>query len=135
MVKRKYTKKIVLAGDPQQLGPVIRSPLAKKGGLEISFLERIWKLPIYRKDSTGQYPKAYIVKLNQNYRSHPAIIEIPAQLFYDNELESYAEPSITHLFLNKKLLPNLNVPIIFHCLEGKGNITLPFFSIQASFFQ
>jgi len=119
LISRKYTKKIVLAGDPQQLGPVIRSPLAKKGGLEISFLERIWKLPIYRKDSTGQYPKAYIVKLNQNYRSHPAIIEIPAQLFYDNELESYAEPSITHLFLNKKLLPNLNVPIIFHCLEGK----------------
>ena len=38
--KKKKTQ-VVLAGDPKQLGPVVRSPLAVKNGLQISLLERI----------------------------------------------------------------------------------------------
>ena len=32
---------VVLAGDPKQLGPVIRSTDAIKGGLDMSLLERL----------------------------------------------------------------------------------------------
>ena len=32
---------LVLAGDPKQLGPIVRSDSAKIGGLDISILERI----------------------------------------------------------------------------------------------
>ena len=38
---------IVLAGDPQQLGPVLQSQLACLYGLEQSYLERLSKLPVY----------------------------------------------------------------------------------------
>lgn len=32
---------IVLSGDPKQLGPIIRSPIARELGLETSYLERL----------------------------------------------------------------------------------------------
>jgi hypothetical protein len=35
------------AGDPQQLGPMIRSPVAKRQGLETSLLERLMRAPPY----------------------------------------------------------------------------------------
>ncbi|KAG8978724.1 hypothetical protein FRC05_009997 [Tulasnella sp. 425] len=38
---------IVLAGDPKQLGPVIRSPVAQQLGLSRSYLERLMALPMY----------------------------------------------------------------------------------------
>lgn len=37
----------------------------------------------------GKY--AIITKLKNNYRSHKALLDIPSALFYDNELESFAE--------------------------------------------
>ena len=32
---------LILAGDPKQLGPVLRSPVALKCGLQVSLLERL----------------------------------------------------------------------------------------------
>ena len=40
---------IVLAGDPQQLGPIVRSPLASTFGLSVSVLERLMARPVYAK--------------------------------------------------------------------------------------
>ena len=42
---------IVLAGDPLQLGPVLRSKLAKQFGLELSFLERLIATPLYERNT------------------------------------------------------------------------------------
>lgn len=39
--------KVVLSGDHKQLGPIIRSGIARALGLETSFLERLMKLPLY----------------------------------------------------------------------------------------
>jgi superfamily I DNA and/or RNA helicase len=36
-----HNTKLVLAGDPRQLGPVILSPLARYGGLDVSLMERL----------------------------------------------------------------------------------------------
>ena len=41
---------IVLAGDPQQLGPVLRSNLSKTYGLQVSYLERLINRPPYARD-------------------------------------------------------------------------------------
>jgi helicase MOV-10 len=38
---------IVLSGDPRQLGPIIRSTVAQKLGLEISMLERLMQRELY----------------------------------------------------------------------------------------
>ena len=38
---------VVLAGDPKQLGPIIRSPVARDLGLEKSYLERLMENPVY----------------------------------------------------------------------------------------
>lgn len=43
---------IVLAGDPMQLGPVIRSKFAKSYDLDLSLLERLIDLPIYARDES-----------------------------------------------------------------------------------
>lgn len=38
---------VVLSGDPKQLGPVIVSPIARRFGLERSFLQRLMDLKMY----------------------------------------------------------------------------------------
>lgn len=38
---------VVLAGDPKQLGPVIRSSIARELGLGTSYLERLLEMPLY----------------------------------------------------------------------------------------
>ena len=42
--------RVVLSGDPKQLGPVIRSSLARHFGLEKSYLERLMDRPLYGLD-------------------------------------------------------------------------------------
>ena len=55
---------IVLAGDPKQLGPIIRSSTAKSFGLEKSLLERL-----YQRLETDQ-DSSIMTTLVKNYRSH-----------------------------------------------------------------
>ena len=62
----------MLAGDPRQLGPVLRSPLAQKHGLRHSLLERLLTHnPLYKKGANGYNPQ-FITKLLCNYR-YPAL--------------------------------------------------------------
>ncbi|XP_022790587.1 putative helicase mov-10-B.1 [Stylophora pistillata] len=82
---------LVLAGDPKQLGPTLRSSISQKYGLEISLLERLMtSSPAYTRGPSGNYNSNLLTKLVNNYRSHRAIIEIPKQLFYENELNECA---------------------------------------------
>lgn len=61
---------LVLAGDPRQLGPVLRSPLAQKHGLGYSLLERLLTYnSLYKKGPDGYDPQ-FITKLLRNYRYH-----------------------------------------------------------------
>ena len=39
--------RIVLSGDPKQLGPIIRSSIAREHGLGVSYMERLMERPVY----------------------------------------------------------------------------------------
>lgn len=82
---------IVLAGDPKQLDAVTKSGNAAKLGFKTSFLEQLFNRALYKPNPlTGQYNRRYITQLVKNYRSHPAILQIPNCLFYENKLEAKA---------------------------------------------
>uniref|UniRef100_A0A8U7NPS2 RNA helicase n=1 Tax=Corvus moneduloides TaxID=1196302 RepID=A0A8U7NPS2_CORMO len=112
---------LVLAGDPKQLGPVLTSPLAIQHGLGTSLLERLMlHNPLYKKLSGGYDPQ-FITKLLWNYRSHEAILRIPNELFYDNELKVCKSNGldIQNLYCTWEELPKKGFPIIFHGVCGE----------------
>ncbi|XP_073471825.1 putative helicase MOV-10 [Aquarana catesbeiana] len=111
---------LILTGDPKQLGPVLRSPIAMEHGLSMSLLERLMTHnPLYEKSITGAYNPEFVTKLLLNYRSHPDILTIPNELFYDKELQSKADQMVTHAYCNWEKLPKKGFPIIFHGVLGK----------------
>ncbi|XP_058807108.1 putative helicase mov-10-B.1 isoform X2 [Phymastichus coffea] len=99
---------IVVAGDPQQLGPTVISKLAAIV-LGRTILERLMSYDIYQKDHNMRYNPRYITKLLINYRSPPSILYLSNHLFYDNELYSQF-----HSNCEKTIFP-----IIFHGVRGK----------------
>ncbi|KAM6108339.1 LOW QUALITY PROTEIN: helicase MOV-10 [Pterocles gutturalis] len=112
---------LVLAGDPRQLGPVLRSPLAIEHGLGTSLLERLMlHNPLYQRASGGYDPQ-FVTKLLWNYRSHEAILRIPNELFYDNELKACEsdELDVRSLYCSWEELPKKGFPIIFHGVCGE----------------
>ncbi|GIL89998.1 hypothetical protein Vretimale_18008 [Volvox reticuliferus] len=125
--------RVVMAGDPKQLGPIILSLFAKKyGGLDVSLMERLLDAsdgPYIRQIGNsqqptsgpvlGSYPSAYITKLLQNYRSHPDILRVPNAIFYDNELVPAANTDIINSMLQWEGLPNPRVPMMMHHIVGK----------------
>jgi len=56
-----------------------------------------------------------VTKLVENYRSHPALIHLPSQLFYDAELAVAADKSLVECLCSWDQLPNRNsFPVLFH---------------------
>lgn len=47
----------MLAGDPCQLGPVVKSDVASAFGLGVSLLERLMNNPLYSRQDSGYNPK------------------------------------------------------------------------------
>lgn len=109
---------IILGGDPKQLGPIIRSPVARELGLQRSYLERLMERDAY---NINTYSGATVVKLLQNYRSHPSILKFPNQQFYHGELEVRADVGKINKYIGCSLLPNKKFPIIFHAVYGKDD--------------
>ena len=66
-----------------------------------------------------------LFKLVKNFRSHPELLTVPKQLFYNNELEACADPVLTSSCLNFEGLPaqakKNEVPMIFHGVIGQVN--------------
>nr|XP_023421330.1 RNA helicase Mov10l1 [Cavia porcellus] len=114
---------IVLAGDPMQLGPVIKSRLAMAYGLNVSMLERLMLRPVYQRDehafgACGAYNPLLVTKLVKNYRSHSALLALPSRLFYHKELEVCADPKVVTLLLGWEKLPKKGFPLVFHGVRG-----------------
>lgn len=114
---------IVLAGDPLQLGPVIKSRLAMAYGLNVSFLERLMGRLLYTRDEKsfgafGSYNPMLVTKLLKNYRSHSALLDLPSKLFYHKELEVCADPAVVNSLSTWDKLPRKHFPLIFHGVRG-----------------
>ena len=85
---------VVMSGDSKQLGPLVHSKVAIRGGLEKSLLEtcvdmiseRITtKSPANGTDTTDDN----LMTLTKNYRSHSDILEIASEYFYSGKLEAF----------------------------------------------
>ncbi|XP_069562717.1 putative helicase mov-10-B.2 [Brachyistius frenatus] len=115
---RPQTCQVVLAGDPKQLGPSITSRIAEKHGLGVSLLERLMRdISLYKYHETYGFNNRFVTKLLKNYRSHPAILKIPNELFYRGELQPCAHQKKS-LYRKWELLPNKGFPMIFHGVAG-----------------
>ncbi|PIL27838.1 hypothetical protein GSI_10992 [Ganoderma sinense ZZ0214-1] len=109
--------RVILSGDPKQLGPVIRSSMAREFGLEKSFLERLMDRPLYSsEDGRGRS----FVKLVKNYRSHEAILRYPNEKFYDGELEVCGSVGTINTFLRSPQLVSPEFPVVFHAISGQN---------------
>ena len=69
-------KQLVMVGDHQQLGPVVMCKHAQKAGLSQSLYERLIAL--------GLRP----IRLEVQYRCHPALSEFPSNMFYEGQLQN-----------------------------------------------
>ncbi|KAG8756229.1 hypothetical protein FRC12_010636 [Ceratobasidium sp. 428] len=107
---------VVLSGDPKQLGPVIRSPVARQLGMGTSYLERLMALPAYDEVIMRGIS---VIKLLKNFRSHESILAFPNRQFYRNELIPCASPNITETLLNWNGLASPRFPIVFKAITGE----------------
>ncbi|KAL1279707.1 hypothetical protein QQF64_014307 [Cirrhinus molitorella] len=108
---------IVLAGDPKQLGPVVKSKLAAVFGLGVSLLERLMGTPLYSCSERGYNP-LLVTKLVYNYRSHEALLDLPSRLFYSGELCVRSQRAVVDALCHWNRLPTKGFPFIFHGVPG-----------------
>lgn len=94
------TTRVTLAGDPCQLGAVLRSPIANTLGLATSLQERLMSRDVYKHSGC-----VVGVRLADNYRSHKRIIEISSALFYDRSLRARAAPGVVESMALWEALP------------------------------
>ncbi|KAJ3555412.1 hypothetical protein NM688_g2589 [Phlebia brevispora] len=109
---------VILSGDPRQLGPIIRSPVARELGLEKSYLERVMENPAYDEQRGHGLT---VVKLVQNFRSHDAILRFPNERFYGGDLRPCGDRKVINAYIGSSFLPNARFPIIFHASTGKDD--------------
>ncbi|XP_039757994.1 putative helicase MOV-10 [Pararge aegeria] len=103
---------LILAGDPQQLGPVCISE-AKVRGLGQSLLERLKNTY----ENLYEDPN-YITMLVQNFRSDPDILAIPNELFYQNCLKALA-PSDPLSRVSVLDQPGGDSAVVFHAVHSR----------------
>jgi superfamily I DNA and/or RNA helicase len=95
-------KKVVLAGDPFQLPPTVKSTAAARGGLSNTLLEKCIRL----------HPEA-VVLLREQYRMHEDIMGYSSRVFYENKL-------LAHGSVAQHLLYAGDSPLVFIDTAGCG---------------
>lgn len=70
-------RKLLLVGDPAQLGPTLSSDIARRRSYDRSVMSRLFNLDDSR-----------VSLLDTQYRMHPHISRWPAEKFYDGELKN-----------------------------------------------
>lgn len=104
-------KQLVLVGDHCQLGPVVMCKKAAKSGLQQSLFERLVAL--------GVKP----VRLQVQYRMHPALSEFPSNTFYEGALQN----GVTHAERERPTLefpwPVASKPMLFYISLGAEELS------------
>eukprot|EP00980_Cylindrotheca_fusiformis_P003741 scaffold831_cov109-Cylindrotheca_fusiformis.AAC.3 len=75
-------------------------------------MERLVNRSVYQPQADGQYPSGLLTKLVRNYRSRPAILKLPKEMFCDM--------MVTSNMVRWEHLPRPGFPVIFHALEGEN---------------
>ena len=111
-------KRIVLVGDHCQLGPVVMCKQAAKSGLTQSLFERLVLI--------GIRP----IRLQVQYRSHPALSEFPSNMFYEGSLQNGVTETDRQLlnqpnFTGKEDFPwpVPSKPMFFYSITGMEEIS------------
>ena len=65
------------------------------------------------------YDSRILTKLVQNYRSHPDILRVPNELFYNGELQPCADKLVRESLCQWEHLPRKGFPLIFHGVSGQ----------------
>ncbi|KAL1500036.1 hypothetical protein AB1Y20_012713 [Prymnesium parvum] len=105
---------VVMAGDPQQLGPSTFTKVDSVHGLHLSIMERLANLPVYETRCSQ-----VCMHLTKNYRSHPAIVKLLSKISYNNRLEPMApNEQVTSLQGWAKRDTKASFPMLFCGLEG-----------------
>jgi superfamily I DNA and/or RNA helicase len=94
--------RVILAGDPYQLPPTIKSHEARRGGLEVTLIEKA----LQRQERTRL--------LRMQYRMHAAIMGFSNQRFYDGQL--LADASVA----DHRLPGDEESPVVFIDTAGAG---------------
>jgi len=105
IVIAKAEEKVILAGDPFQLPPTVKSQKAAREGLEKTLIEQCLE----------KFPKE-VSLLNTQYRMHETIMGFSNKIFYKNELK--ADPSVQYQKLH--LLDGEQRPLEFIDTAGCG---------------
>eukprot|EP00698_Gefionella_okellyi_P006805 TRINITY_DN1633_c0_g1_i3.p1 TRINITY_DN1633_c0_g1~~TRINITY_DN1633_c0_g1_i3.p1 ORF type:complete len:960 (+),score=166.97 TRINITY_DN1633_c0_g1_i3:272-3151(+) len=104
---------VAMAGDPKQLGPVVRCLVAGQAGLGVSMLARLMA------DGAMRDARCY-TKLCHNYRSQAKLLELPSSMFYDGELIASAPTEVSQRLCDWQMLPNKNMfPLMFCAVYGQ----------------
>ena len=111
---------LILAGDPEQLGPIIPSTICEKNGMCVSFMERLSRRDVYLRSENGEYRAELLTKLVRNYRSHQSIIKLPNEMFYDGDLQVCGDPFKTNSMCQWEHLPVKKFPVVFHAVSGEN---------------
>uniref|UniRef100_A0A669CX79 RNA helicase n=1 Tax=Oreochromis niloticus TaxID=8128 RepID=A0A669CX79_ORENI len=104
---------VVLAGDPKQLGPILRSPYALKYGMGVSLLERLMNnFSMYQKNAGDVFSNCFVTKLLRNYRCARR-----------ESLRMLGDKNLICLICNNqqnqfKIYVFQNFPVIFHGVTG-----------------
>jgi regulator of nonsense transcripts 1 len=104
-------RQLILVGDHCQLGPVVMCKKAARSGLSQSLFERLVVL--------GIRP----IRLQVQYRMHPALSAFPSNTFYDGSLQNgvtAAERTIPNLDFP---WPQVDKPMFFYCSLGQEEIS------------
>ncbi|EDV56098.2 uncharacterized protein Dere_GG22453 [Drosophila erecta] len=112
------TSNLILSGDHKQLGPVLQSQRANEWGLGLTLFERLLQRKCYQVDQDGSYNAAVQTRLIRNFRSHPEIVSLYNNLYYDGKLQAHAPLETVCRYQNWFQLPNANFPIMFHSVFG-----------------
>ena len=111
-------KQVVFVGDHCQLGPVVMCKAAAKAGLTQSMFERLVLI--------GNRP----IRLQVQYRMHPALSEFPSNMFYEGSLQNGVTESDRQLlslpgFSGKEDFPwpVPSKPMFFYSISGMEEIS------------
>lgn len=103
-------RQLVLVGDHCQLGPVVMCKKAARAGLSRSLFERLVVL--------GIRP----IRLEVQYRMHPALSEFPSNLFYEGSLQNGVQGFERQLKGVDFPWPIMDKPMFFYCCQGQEEI-------------